>query len=183
MPRQAASTRSAQHVLINYQLLGSAVASVTLPASGSIPGGFTHLRLIIRGRSARTSSLWDTAYLRFNADTGSHYEWATSSISNAGVQALVAAASDTALRVSAALPATSAAAGVFGRVIVDIPDYLDTSTVAKTATALSVSASQPFSAAGGSWIMASGTAITSIFAAPTLGNWVAGSAFWLYGLS
>ena len=160
-------------------VLGTNTATVTF---SSIPQDFTHLRLVAMVRSTK-ASLLDTMNMTVNGDSGTHYEYASMTVSNGGTSSFATSSSaDSKLIVSDAICAGSAAANVFSRFQMDIPYYTDTVAATKNITATNNAATNPLIIAGGNWIPTSSAAITSLSLTVGSGSFLTASQFTLYGL-
>lgn len=104
-------------------------ASVTVPASGSIPASYLgvnwrHIQVVICGRLSAASTV-DTVNLRFNGDVGANYTWSSlAAVAASPVGVLPAGASSIAIGV---LPAATAPASLPGVIYLDIPEFANTS--------------------------------------------------------
>ena len=150
---------------------------------GNIPQTAKHLDAIIYGRSDAVDTnepvLWN-----FNNDFGAgNYELITSSFSGTGVNSFNGGP-DSKLTMGN-IPAANAPASYFSHFHANIANYA-ASTAFKSAVGTGVLIRATTSAncfaffQGGLWLNAA--AITRITLAPTVGNFVAGSRFTLYGL-
>lgn len=172
--------------LIASQVLGAAQPSFDTNTilGGNIPQTYNHLRLMmmLRGTNASASI---TSQLRFNADASAAYDyvvgrWSGSSSGTAEVFAAAAVSLD-----NNSTPGATAGAGLFSQVNVDIDGYalplakvLDSEVTTKIGTA-SGNLQRVF--VGGFWRNTS--AVQRIQVLPNVGNFDAGSAFYLYGIT
>lgn len=167
--------------LIQEQLLGSDVASVTFTLPATTP--FRHLRLVCYGRV--TEAVTDNyIYLQFNGDTAANYDHQQLT-SNQTVPASAVLYAQTKIRLGEFAGASAAAASNAGSFEVLIPHYVgatfDKHTIASgggawgTATT-GVITMQTY----GRW--RSAAAITSIVLSPSANNFKTGSIFSLYGM-
>jgi hypothetical protein len=174
--------------LIGSSVLGGAQATfdTTTILGGNIPGTYSHLRVVVYARFSDASANAFSG-LQFNGDTAANYDWSgelsTAAAGSAANQGNVAQTSITLGRV----PAATATANRFGTQTIDIPMYAG-SVGDKVLTCLShevqstVIGGVVTEAMGGTW--RSTAAITRIVLLDQSGgNFVAGSAFSLYGLS
>jgi hypothetical protein len=169
---------------IYKKVLTASASSVRLPASGSIPQGFTNLRLVISAKSDGTgSSGYDPAYLRYNGITAANYNWNSIYATQGGAPASVSFATQTSMQCG---EIWNAFWGSAGRGIIDlgIPDYSATDNL-KPFTGLST-ASDGGSVGIQQWysgcLSAGHTeAISSLTVLMGTGSFVAGSTFTLYG--
>lgn len=161
-------------------VLGGAQANIDITA---ISGSYDHLRLIayLRGDTAAAST---TCLLRANGDSGANYDRQLLHASQTS-----AAASEffgqTSITVMETMPANTAGANLFGMIVVDIPFYSLTSNnkdfnieqITKIGIA---TANLRWGAVSGFW--RSNAAITQLTLLPGAGNFVAGSAYSLWGI-
>jgi len=167
--------------------LSGAAASITLPASGSLPSGYSLLRLIVIGASANAAEQ-DRWAVQVNGDGGSHYDmqdmWGTDTtafvnIKNAQDEWLAEAGTP------GDMPGASATAGVAGLLDIQIPGYAGTA-FQKTGLwrsgycdAATAAADQVIHNSLVAW--RSTAAITSITVATVSGSSLAaGTTAWLY---
>jgi len=165
------------------------IADTTLAADAasisftSIPGHYAHLLVVayLRGDTAAANV---SARIRFNADTGSNYDW--QSILGS---AATASAGETFGETSAVLgniPANTAGANLFGALTVEIPHYAQASNnkAAHAAFAMkSGTGSGALQAGALSAFWRSSAAITQVTLIPGAGNFRSGSRATLYGLA
>jgi hypothetical protein len=116
-----AGSAGSDFVRLSRQVLGSAAANITF---SSIDQSYSHLKLIVNGRSANASTI-DDMYCQVNGDTGSNYHrqylLGTGSSTAAGKQAGVNNA------VVGTLVGASGTANLPGSGVIYIPDYSQTS--------------------------------------------------------
>src|SRR5262249_40867090 len=152
----------------------SGVTSFTIPASGSIPGGFQTIRIEWLARSAKAAVI-DNLLMRFNTDAGANYNSQLFTV----VGATLTGATNTGnnqMRVGS-VPGASVAAGIFGNGWIEIPNYTNTSTRKNfTSAAFFNQNATSTEWDGGEWTTTNAaiTSITLLFAAD---NIVAGSIF------
>lgn len=150
---------------------------------------YSHLRLILKARSARASQTEDNCCMRFNGDSGTNYEtqyvqhFGTTNSANEYLAQNSFGGSGVAS--PGDFPAASSPSGAAAHIIIDIMDYAGT-TWRKTYTSM-CSATLTDSANGQRLWMSSGewrstAAITRIQIFPANANLVAGSKIWLYGI-
>jgi hypothetical protein len=165
--------------LITSVTVGSGgAASVTLPATGTIPDTYTDLKVVMTRRI--TDSADQASYLSFNGSTsdfsgGVYLNGDGSSVTSGGLA-----------RFTGSVMGSSRTANTFGNSEIYIPDYRSTTT-AKSYSVDSVTENNAtLSYAGfyaGLWNPTTPVAITSITFTPGAGSWVEGSTFHLYGIS
>jgi hypothetical protein len=165
------------YTLISSNVLGSAAASVTFSA---IPATYTDLVLRYSARLDTTSSEID---LRFNADSATNYS-STRIVGNGATASSANISSSTNLRFFEAANYSTDTANTFNSMEIYIPSY-------------TASQNKPFSSFVGTetnattaYLIAQANlwrntaAITSIVLDPiSSSNFVAGSSFYLYGIS
>jgi len=161
---------------IASQTLGSNTTTVSF---SSIASSWTDLRLIVSGRSTRTSVTYESIWIRFNADSGSNYSdtYLYGSGSSAG-----SGRSSNLTRVQIARFNHSASSNTTpSAVIIDVQSYANTS-VYKTVLGQSASSVEnwPVSRYVGLW--RSTSAITSIDLTVEVDQFASGSTFSLYGI-
>lgn len=156
--------------------LGSDTASVTF---SSIPSTYKHLQIRINARGTR-AAVDCRPRIRLNSDTGSNYSQHNLIGSGASVSA-AGAASQTYLD-ARDVTGNTAAANIFGSLIMDIHDYSST-TINKTARGITGNdrnGSGTIALWSGVWLNTS--AISTILIYPESNNWLTGSVFSLYGI-
>jgi hypothetical protein len=160
------------YTLIEAKTLGSNVASVTY---SSIPSTFTDLTLLASVRSTRAYTI-DDLVIQFNSSSGSH---SCKILYGTGASTFSGSTSD--IRASAA--ANNETSNVYSNTNFYIPNY--TSANYKSVSADSVNENNATEAwatlTAGLW--SSTAAITSITLFANNGNLMAGSTFYLYGIS
>lgn len=155
-------------------ILGGTASSVTLPGSGTIPGGLRNLRLTWTGScdNAAVQGL----FLRFNGDTANNYRWAGLSISSGGGSGF-GTNPDSGVRIGAIGPNSGAPAASGG--VAFVQNYAGTTFHKQVQAVDSYGFSPPLAQpTAGAWLSAA--AITSVNVHPGAGNLVAGSVFTLY---
>jgi len=168
------------------------IATVTLSTSASsisfssISGSYSHLQ--VRGilKSTNTGSVLNPLYVQFNSDTTSNYSYHNLYGYN-GSAAANGAASQTSIYPAFIPLGDAAVAGMFGAIIIDIPDYKNTNKY-KTLKAfsgmdLNFTNSWPSALVFGSGNWRSSSAITSIQFTTSGGNFAQYSSLALYGIS
>lgn len=169
--------------LIASQILASTTASVTF---SSIPGTFNHLLIKATTRSTR-ASYFDALAMQFNGDTAAHYD-EVETYNNGGGVAGANETGQTVIGNSASdgpIPAASVTAGVAGSLEIEIPVYAQT-TLNKAGhyrAGFAAGVTGAFDQLFSHFAWRSTAAITSIKLALNTGSWVAGSAFYLYGVT
>jgi hypothetical protein len=165
--------------LITSVTVGSGgVASVTLPATGTIPATYTDLKVVVSSRSARGGGqVSDGVAIQFNGSTSNlSMRYLDGNGSSAG------SSTDTAIWTRTS--ASGATASTFGNAEFYIPNY--TSSSFKSVSVDGVSENNATSAfamlSAGLW--SNTAAITSIrLVSINAENFVEGSTFYLYGIS
>lgn len=169
-------------VKIDDQLLGSDAASVTIPASGTIPQTYRHLLLVVYGRNTNAVAD-DYVYIQFNGDTGANYDYQHAIVANS-TPGNTAVMLDTRIRIGDLAGASSSRSTQPGMAKAFIPHYAG-STFEKIVKAegfatYSTSSGVDVMQNGGGW--RNTAAITSITVLPATNNFKAGSLFTLYGI-
>lgn len=162
---------------------GGGQATITLPSSGSIPGGGESLAITLQGRSDQAASYQSEIHLTLNGDSGNNYD-------SVGVQGGNAASAYEvfagAYIIVGYLPAASSLPNAAGCVRVELPSYART-TFFKTLLAQGVNphnTSTPHQwagALGGQW--RSTAAITSVTLTLAAGNFAEGTVATLYRIA
>lgn len=166
-------------VMLADSTLGASAASIDFT---SINQTFTHLMLVCYLRSD-TVATTQNANVRFNADTGSNYDYQSLNGSAATAAAAETFAGSTIF--AGTIPAASATANVFGGIVIEIP-YYSQSTNNKALIATSALKSGTTTGTlgirtnAGFW--RSSAAITQVTILPSLNNFAAGSRITLYGM-
>lgn len=169
--------------LITSVVLGANATSVPLPSTGTIPQVFRNLRLIVSAKSTGTTAgSLDPATIQFNG-VATGYNWSSIQLAQGGAAVTVPGGSSATaaqcMQVWNNLH-TSQGRGISE---IRIPNYSD-STAFKSFTAQSEASDG--GTAGGMQVYAgslnnSASPITGITIAMGVGQFVAGSGFWLYG--
>jgi hypothetical protein len=155
--------------------LSGAAASIDFT---SIPSTFAHLMLVAYLRGDNAAALI-SALLRANNDSAANYLFEQVSGAAAAASATSGAA-QTAMTASGLCAAAGAAAGTFTPIVAFIPHYTNV-VGAKTMLGLSFYAGTPqVQLLGNYW--SSTAAINRLTLLPSVGNFIAGSRFTLYGL-
>lgn len=156
----------------------SGVASVTF---SSIPGTYSDLRLVVRGRSTAVA-LSVSINLRFNGDTGSNYDNHFLQTNNATTTAFAQLAT---VNYLGNLPAASATSGFAASSVADITQYAGTAFQKEghyySGMKRTNSAAEFFTERGSFW-WRNAAAITQIQVSLGSGNFVSGSSVSLYGI-
>lgn len=172
-------------------LIGSSVLTASQASfdtntilGGNIPGSYNHLRFLLVGRSDATATAVTPGFT-FNNDGGTNYdyEWRVNKgTSPSDVNANAA----TSFQVGG-IGAASATSGSPGSMQVTIPCYAATTfrkqmlfTCWYKNVADGTAGAYSAGVGGGEW--RSTAAITRIIVTPSSGNFIAGSAFYLYGV-
>ena len=164
-------------VLIQAQVLSASAPSVTFSA---IPQTFKMLKLVVSARSAYGGA-FDVLPLWFNGSGGTAYS--DRRLEGDGSAATSGSRAGSAVCYVAAAPSASITANTFGNVQIDIPDYAGGAYKAVSAdgTAENNATSVNLSITAALW--ASTAPITSLTLGANIGPFIAGSTFYLYGLS
>ena len=157
-------------------------ANVTSVSFSNIPGNYTDLKLVSSARTDRGNN-GDSMYIRFNGDTAANY--ANRSLYGTGGTAVtITITSPTGIALTQGACGNSDTANTFGNSEAHIPNY--TGSAAKCVTHRGTNetnaATSYMSVDSGLW---TGTAaIASMTLVPGNGtNFLAGSAFYLYGIT
>lgn len=173
--------------LIGSSILGGAQASFDTNTilGGNIPGSYSHLRIVLYARfdDVATNS---NALMQFNGDTAANYDYAGPFATGAGVITSEGNAAQTAF-VLPRIPAANATAGRFGCLVMDVPMYAGTTgskmyVLIGTEAASTATSGVNSNPQGGTWRSTAAVTRIKLFDAGG-GNFVAGSAFFLYGVS
>ena len=166
------------------------IQTVTVGAGGqaaidftSIPSTYKHLQIRVLGRTNRANSL-DAFRMQFNGDTGSnyyisHYVFGTGASAGSGSEG-----TGTAIGVWR-IAGDSAAASVFGSVIVDVLDYTSTNKnkTVRYLGGMDNNGSGEIYLGSGLWFNSTIAAISSIKIVPNIGtSFNQNSQFALYGI-
>ena len=172
---------------------GSVTKLATVTADGTSPNldftsisqGFTHLQLMIIGRSS-VGAASDNCVLRLNGDsTAAHYDWTSVRGNNAAASSNNGGTGDSSVGLLA-VTANTATANYASLHLIDIPFYTTTTFFKPVyATTGTVTAQ---TAAGGNTNSMNGfwrstAAVTQLTVVLGTGNWMAGSTGTLYGIS
>jgi len=171
--------------LVTSVTVGSGgAASVTLPATGTIPATYTDLKIVMSTRSTRTGTdISSSAYVTFNGDSGSYYTTRMIEGDGTGTRSVT----DSGTRFERFdIPTDNATASTFSNSEMYIPNY--TSTNPKSVSFESFVENNATSAyiylAAGLYSPPSNIAITTItLTASTSSTFDQGSTFYLYGIS
>lgn len=180
-----ASVSAGAMTVIAQTVLGSAQASVDFT---SIPSTYESLRVIYTAKgSASGGMIWPTAYLRFNADTGSNYGWqshhsqgGSGGLNDHSIAAVTAISIGYIVDSSAGVTAGFAADGV-----IDVPSYCRTTFTKKALGLWTAKYSLGETGQTGEWagVWNNTAAINRLTFFLSSGNFVAGSVFTLYGIA
>ena len=163
--------------LIAYQNISATTAAIIFP---NIPQTYNHLRLISLSRSSYAGT-YDYPLIQLNGDTGSNYvsvnlqsQNTTASCNNFGTAAnystgLITAANDT--------------ANYPGTFIINFPFYTNNTFFKNINSITSAVAGSLFDVNNGQWINSTIQSINQIKAFLSLGSYIAGSTFSLYGIT
>jgi hypothetical protein len=163
--------------LITSVTVGSGgAASVTLPATGTIPQTYTDLKVVATARSTRSGSV-DDLVIRFN---GSSSNYTGRRLYGSGSSAV----SDTLTDIRGFATGAGTTASTFSNTEFYIPNYTSSNTF-KSVSVDAVNennATESYSGlVAGLW--SNNSAITTITLLANNGNLVEGSTFYLYGIS
>lgn len=184
LPTWAAPAATTGMTLLDDQLLvGDSTGSVTMPAAGSLSGSYKALVVDLYLRTSEAVTVTNVS-LRFNGDTGNNYDSQYMQVNNTTVSGAINSAQSSIVSLGAAV-GSSGTANRFGACRFTIPHYAG-ATNHKSVTGQSYADGGGTTNAftrygGGQWRSAS--AITSITAVISSGNFKAGSRFTVYGLS
>jgi hypothetical protein len=167
--------------LITSVVLGGASASINI---SSIPGTYNHLRLVAFGASSTAA---EATYLRIqlNGDTSGNYDENTISWSGSSNSEGTAFNIGQATWGPGEWPGASATAGTPGTIDADFPGYAQTTfrKQAKIRIGYTDGPNGDSVVALGDFLWRSTSAITAIKLYMDAGNFVAGSSFYLYGIT
>ena len=166
--------------LITSVTVGSGgAASVTLPATGTIPATYTDLKVVI---SSRNTDIYNEIHFRFNGDTGNNYS-GRNIYGNGSSATSSSSSSISSLQNLTVESVSGQTASTFGNTELYIPNY--TSSNYKSISADGVQENNATSAQAmlGAGLWANTAAITTITAFPSIGTFAEGSTFYLYGIS
>jgi len=166
--------------LITSVTVGSGgTASVTLPATGTIPQTYTDLKVVI---SSRNTDIYNEIHFRFNGDTGNNYS-GRNIYGNGSTVTSSFSSSISSLQNLTVESVSGQTASTFGNTELYIPNY--TSSNHKSISADGVQENNATSAQAmlGAGLWANTAAITTITAFPSIGTFAEGSTFYLYGIS
>ena len=166
--------------LITSVTVGSGgAASVTLPATGTIPQTYTDLKVVI---SSRNTDIYNEIHFRFNGDTGNNYS-GRNVYGNGSSATSSSSSSISSLQNLTVESVSGQTASTFGNTELYIPNY--TSSNHKSISADGVQENNATSAQAmlGAGLWANTAAITTITAFPSIGTFAEGSTFYLYGIS
>lgn len=170
----------ASEFLIASEVLSDAAASKTF---SSIPQTFSHLRLKVLARTAGGGTGGDNLAVQFNGDFGANYDYVLAQVSNT-TDANATSVGQVAITTGVA-PRNGDTANKAGLTVIDIPFYALTTfhkvLQYRSVAFISQIATGSFDRTGGG-LWRNTAAITSILLIPETGDFMAGSAFSLYGI-
>lgn len=168
-------------VLISSQVLASTTATVTF---SSIPGTYNHLVLkaVMRSSVAAETDTWE---INLNGDSGSNYNNVVTYGNSSGANSSVGAGGTILYPVQATVPGASATSGQAGALLLEIPSYAATTffKAVKTTSGYADNVTSEQVNADGTHVWRSTAAVTSLALKLASGSFVAGSSFYLYGLT
>jgi hypothetical protein len=163
--------------LITSVTVGSGgAASVTLPATGTIPATYTDLKVVYSARSTQ-ASIAVGALFTFNASTSNFSSKILYGSGSGGGSSFSQA------RYAGSMPGSTATASTFSNNEIYIPNYTSSnykSYSVDTVTENNATESYAYIAAG---LWSDTPALTSLTLTPDNGTFVEGSTFYLYGIS
>lgn len=164
--------------LISTTVLGSTTASVTFSSLGDYSSSYKHLQIRSVAKTATTGDGAEGMILRFNSDSGANYARHTLSGNGSSVSS---SATTSTTHANAGLVTTNSSIAAFAGNVCDVLDAYST-TKNKTVRALTAhpGALVFVQLLSGVWINTA--SITSITLLPTLGSFITGSRFSLYGI-
>jgi len=164
--------------LLESQVLSSNTASITFSSLSTYASTYQHLQIRFTARS--TNSGTTSGGMRFNSDSGNNYALHSLEGNGSAVFSGASTSQNNMLLMVGGVPGASAASGLFCAGVFDILDPFET-TKNKTVKALQGFATGgPIRLNSGLWINTS--ALTSANLFPSLGDWLTGSRFSLYGI-
>jgi hypothetical protein len=175
----SASAVGSDYELIETQILGSAVASVTFSGLATYASIYEHLQIRVVAKTGFTGSWADTMNIRLNSDTAANYS--AHNLSGDGTS-VSATSSASATSMGLTLIAGNATSTIFGPIVIDIVDAYST-TKNKTIRSLQGTYSAGFQVrlVSGSW--RNTASITTIgMTSANSSNFLTGSRFSLYGI-
>lgn len=168
----------------NYQLLSSStLASNQTSVDVSVATSHTDLKIIFSLRGTYAST-YDYLVVKVNNNAAGSYEsWQTLTINGTSATQYNTNNTDTANR-GATIPAASAATNIFGNGYLYLPKYTN-ATYNKHMTGMTGGANMSSNGNSSmpSWAFKNTTNVTSINFSCANGNLLAGSKFWIYGIS
>lgn len=176
----SASAVGSDYELIETQVLGSSVASITFSGLATYASIYEHLQ--IRAVVRTTRATFQNGYYQFTFNGDSTASYATHFIYQSGTTPLAFASTGNTSITAGWVSTQNAAANIFGATVIDITDAYST-TKNKTIRSLS-------GVSGGtdprinilSGVYLKTDALTSLTFAGTDGNLITGSRFSLYGI-
>jgi len=166
--------------LITSVTVGSGgAASVTLPATGTIPQTYTDLKIVASARSS-----FSNPTVSFKVTVSGATSYSTKYLQGDGSSAASGSnAYGTSVFYAGEFPAGQTTASTFGNTEIYIPNY--TSTTNKSASIDSVTENNGTTAYATliAALINTSSAITTITITPSSGDFASGSTFYLYGIS
>jgi hypothetical protein len=175
----SASAVGSDYELIETQILGSAVASVTFSNLATYASIYEHLQIRAVAKTNFAGSWADTMNIRLNSDTAANY---SAHNLNGDGTSVSSSSSTSATSMGLTLIAGNATSTIFGPIVVDIVDAYST-TKNKTIRSLQGTYSAGFQVrlVSGSW--RNTASITTIgMTSANSSNFLTGSRFSLYGI-
>jgi hypothetical protein len=168
------------YALISTTILGANTSSVTL---SSIPATYKHLRVIITGRSSFAGTSASNVLMRMNGDSSSSYWHHLLEVQSSSAYNSNPGSNQTEARIGITSQNNSAA-GYWGGIQMDIPDYTSTNKnrVARVSSRMDTDGGTNFMNFG-SALYISTAALSSVTFFLNQGDWIAGSRFSIYGMS
>lgn len=182
IPSDMAALATQLDSMVQVKIQQITLATNAVITFSSIPQTFTHLRVVGHLRTL-VAAATDASGLRLNGDASSVYDYAHIDYNDASTPGFAGVGSGGAATANSIVHATvsgsTATAGYFTQVTIDIPDYTSTA-FNKTATGTYSLLNHPLGVFGGSW--ASTSAISSLAFAASGATYAAGSTLSLYGI-
>ena len=171
---------STNMTLITSVTVGSGgAASVTLPATGTIPQTYTDLKVVI---SSRNTDIYNEIHFRFNGDTGNNYS-GRNIYGNGSTAVSSFSSSISSLQNLTVESVSGQTASTFGNTELYIPNYTSSNYKSISADGVQENNAPSAQAMLGAGLWANTAAITTITAFPSIGTFAEGSTFYLYGIS
>jgi hypothetical protein len=128
----AGGVEAGAYELISSEILGSSQSSVTFSSLGDYSSTYKHLQIRASVRLDRSGESNDLFCIRYNGDTGANYSFHRLSASGSAVQSEGAASGNEVVITYVA--ATTATAGLYTGMVIDILDAYNTSKNTTTRT-------------------------------------------------